>query len=162
MPQRIHSKEILNELLRIWERDLKVSLNLNVVQRGRIEWMPTPAVSNMANGIWATIDPNIHMDRVLLPGQLELTYNFRVIHVRKIATGEDVDEKKMDDINTIFEHMIDNFRLPDLTLSNGQVLWCLPVDVAVEPPEDAFVASIASDLTATAFSVECRVRTRRE
>ena len=161
MTQRIHTLELMNEYLRIFEDDLKSTLNLQSAIKGHIEWLPGQTINGMANGVFITVEPNINIERVQLPSDMLITYNFRVLYVKRINVNENVETQKLNDVNTIIEKLIDKFTLPDLTLTNGQVLWSLPVTVEMMPPEDDFVQALAADLVAAAFRVECLVRTRR-
>lgn len=161
MSTRIHTNQLLNEIMRIFDQDLRVSLGLSAVIKGDITWMPTAGIQNLANGIFISVDPNIQIARVQLPTDLQVTYNFRILYVKKIVVGQNVEEQKINDIETIIDKVFDKFTLPDLTLTGGQVLWWLPETVETEPPEDAYVSQLASDLVAIAFRTSCVVRTRR-
>lgn len=161
MTQRLHTNELLAEYIRIFNDDLRVQLGLRAAMRGSIEWYPMADVPSMVNGIWVSIEPDIRLKHVQLPNDMEITYNIRILFVRKININENVLEQKVADLNVIVEKLIDKFRLPELSLTNGQVMWSLPTQVETEPPEDALVAQIASDLVATAFRVETIVRVRR-
>lgn len=159
MASRLHTKELLNEYLRIFKTDLKTPLSLVSVQKGEVDWLPPEALANKANGIWIVPSPAIRLNHVQFPKALQVSYGFRVVYVQRIITGENMVEKRIDDINTIIEKMIDKYELPDLELSNGQVLWSFPMSVEMEPPEDTYLAAEAADLMATAFNLEVEVRT---
>lgn len=161
MTQRLHTNEILAELIRIFNDDLRITLGLKAAMRGSIEWYPISDIPSMVNAIFVNIEPDIKLTHVQLPNDMQINYSIRILYVRKININENVLKQKVDDLNVIVEKIIDKYRLPDLSLTNGQVLWCLPQSVETEPPEDALVAQLASDLVATAFRVECMVRVRR-
>jgi len=158
MAQRLHLKELLNEYLRIFRTEFQSSLNLKSVIKGHIDFVPVQDVPNRVNGIWIAPEP-MTIDRVMLPKELQITYNFRVVYVRRIGVNENVNEAKVNDILTITEKIIDKFKLEDLTLTNAQVLWSFPVSVDPEPPEDVYVAAIAAELVAMAFNIQTVVRT---
>jgi len=158
---RLHSNQVLAEYLRIFETGLTTTLSLKGVYRGNLEWFPAQAISDMANGIWVVLDPGITITPVQLPTDLEVNYGIRIIYVKRINVNENVIQQKIDDINTIVEKLFDEYRLTNLSLTNGQVLWSLPVSVETEPPEEVYVSSIAADLVAAAFRVELKIRTRR-
>lgn len=159
--QRIHTNEILAEYLRIFDVDLRVQLGLKGIFRGPIEWYPLSQLPNSLNGIWVNIEPDIKFQPVQWPTDLRVTYNIRILYVRKMNVNENVLTQKVADLNVIVEKMFDKFLLPDLSLTNGQVMWSLVTSVETEPAEDALVAQVASDLVATAFRLETVVRTRR-
>ncbi len=149
----------MNEYLRIFEVELKTALNLRRVIKGHIDFIPMQDVPSLVNGIWIAPEPGFDIGRVMLPKELEITYHFRVVYVRRIAVNEIVNEAKVNDILTITEKIIDKYKLEDLTLANAQVLWSFPTLVEAEPPEDVYVGAIAADLIATAFNIETKVRT---
>jgi hypothetical protein len=158
MAQRLHLKELLNEYLRIFRTEFQSTLNLKSVIKGHIDFVPVQDVPARVNGIWIAPEA-FTIDRVMLPKDLEITYNFRVVYVRRILVNEIVNEKKVEDILLITEKIIDKFKLEDLTLTNAQVLWSFPTAVDPEPPEDVYVGAIASELVATAFNIQTKVRT---
>lgn len=160
MAQRIHTKELLNEYLRIFDVELKTALNLRSVNKGSFEWMPAETLTNLVNGIWVSADPTIQIDRVELPRALNITYSFRVVYIKRIDINTNVNEQKINDINVIVEEMLDQYSLTDLTLTNGQVIWSYPTIIEIDPPEDDFVLTVASDLVAAAFRIDTQVRTR--
>lgn len=159
MSQRLHTNEILNEIMRIFKVELGTALSLKSIIKGELNWLPPESIPNLVNGIWIYPAGNIAIDRVTLPRGLTVTYNFRVVFVRRIGVNENVNERKMADVSTIVEKAIDFFDLPNLTLTNGQVLWAMPVSVEMEPLEDLFVNQVSADLIATAFNIQCSVRT---
>lgn len=159
MAQRIHTNEILAELLRIFETDLKTSLDLKGIYRGELNWLPPEAVDTLVNGVWIMPSLTMNIDRVTIPRGLLVNYNFRVVYVRRLGLNENPIERKIADTNTIVEYLIDNFTLPSLTLTNGDLLWCFPTQVENECLEDLFVTGVAADLIATAFTINCQVRT---
>lgn len=158
---RTHTKLILDEYLRLFNADLRTTLNLKGVYKGDLSWLPPQTITDMVNGIWVTIEPSLRINRVLLPKELETTYNLRFVYVRRIAVNENPINAKLDDIETITEKLFDKFDLPDLTLTNGQILWSLPNEVEFSPPEDDYIVEIASDLIAMAFRVDTVVRSKR-
>lgn len=157
---RLHINEILDELLSLMETNLKTSLNLQGVYRGGLEWLPPNDLTSMVNGIW--IKPSLTTDiaTVQMPKALQMTYRFRIVLVRRMDLTNNVLKTKTDDAESIVEMIYDNFQLPNLSLTGGQVLWCLPISIEWEPEEDSFTAALSADLTATAFLIEVQVRTR--
>ena len=155
---RLHANILVEELLRIFETDLKTSLSLKSVMRGAIEFLPTSGITDLVNGIWVNLEPSIDISKSELPKNLLITYNFRIVYVRRMALNENALKVKIADIQTITEKLIDSFKLADITnMTNGQVLWWLPTSVETDPPEDAYVSSIAADLTAIAFNAQPRL-----
>jgi hypothetical protein len=160
MAQRLHVLELLNEYLRIFDVELKSTLNLKSVNKGSIAWLPAPAISSMVNGIWINPEPAIKLERIQMPKDLLITYTFRVVYIKRIDVNTNVETQKITDINIISEKLLDKYALSDLSLTNGQVLWSFPTSIEINPPEDEFVSLIASDLVGSSFNVDCQVRTR--
>jgi len=121
--------------------------------------MPPESIPLMVNGVWIYPSGNITLDRVTIPRGLVVNYNFRIVYVRRIGLNENINERKVADLQTVAEHMIDNFELPNLTLTNGQILWNMVTSIETEPLEDLMVNALSSDLIATAFNIQCAVRT---
>lgn len=160
-PNRTHLTEIIDEYERIFNDDLRVTLGLKLIQRGSLEFMQADSIPNVVPAIFVDIDPSIRIEKVQLPDQLMLTYNFRFIYVKKINIGENALKQKEVDLKVITEKLFDKYRLEDLSLTNGQILWSIPTEINFKPPEDVYVGSISSDLIAISFNVETVVRTRR-
>ncbi len=159
---RVHAQAILNELQRIISADLTGSLGLNLITTGTIDFMPTKGVADTAPMVLIAMGPRpTTFESVELPTPLQAVYNARIIHVRKIKAGEDPVKARIDDAETFAEVLWDNFDMSSLDMTNGQVLWAMLREIEWEPPEDVLVASIRSDLMATAFNMEIVVRTRR-
>jgi hypothetical protein len=158
---RTHLTELLDEYLRILNNDLRVPLDLKLIQRGSLEFMPAESLSNVIPCIFVDIDPNIRINRVTMPDGLEVIYNFRFIYVKKLIEGENSLKVKETDFKLITEKILDEYRLTNLTLTNGQVLWSLVNEIEFKPPEDVYVASISADMIAMAFRVDTVVRSRR-
>lgn len=157
---RTHLKELCNHYLQLFNDNLRTTLNLKGVYKGDLTFFPAQALTDMVNGIF--VNPlNVRIERVLLPKELETTYIFRFLYIKRIAQGTNVVESKIDDCTTIQEHLFDKYQLPDLTLTNGQVLWSLPNEIDMNPPEDEYVAILAADMVAMAFIVDCKVRSKR-
>lgn len=158
---RLHISELLNEQLRLFDVNLKTTLNLKGVYRGALHFMPTQGVEQMVNGIWINAEPSTLIEPVQWPTDLLVSYMFRMVYVRNVNVNENVLAQKENDVEAIVEMVFDNFTMSNLTLTNGQILWWLPTEVEWEPQEDGYVASVADDLVAVAFRTECKVRTRR-
>lgn len=159
----IHIDQIIEELQRIFEVELKSTLNLKSVMEGPIEFLPTPTIAELANGIWVSPYPDTTMRPSELPRQMEQVYAFRVVYVRRMAVGENPSKQSRADARIIINKLYDKFTLPDITNlpATAQILWLWVPRIEWSPPEDDLVARIAADLTATAFQIEVRVRTRR-
>jgi hypothetical protein len=158
---RTHATEILDEILRLFDTHLRATLSLKGVYRGMLPFMPAEAVEEHVNGIWVNLEPSILITPVQLPSDLQVTYMMRLLYVRRINVNENVLKQKETDLKVITEFVFDHFEMSELSLSNGQVLWWLPTEVEMEPPEDGYVATLAQDLVAVAFKTELQVRTRR-
>lgn len=167
MAKRIFTNEILGEFMRLYEVNLQTPLSLKAINSGHMESHPTPAdfttndANGLVNGIWIAVDPIVRIERSLLPKVLQMTYNFRTVYVRKSALNENVDNLKNADARTIIEVILDNYALTNLSLeNNGNILWSVVNELEVDPPEDAYVGQIASDLVAIAIRHEVVVRVR--
>ena len=163
MADVIHIITIAEELQRIFDADLKTSLNLQSVMLGKLEWLPPTAITGLVNGIWINTAPAMTNDPSELPRQLLQKYNFRIVYVRRMAINENPTKKAMEDAKVIGNKLIDKISLPDITNmpSTAMVLWIMPRSFEWEPPEDDYVGRIAADLTAMAINLEVMVRTRR-
>lgn len=163
MAQRIHVTELLDEILRLMEVNLKSSLDLKGVYRGDLSFIATDGVKDMVNGIWVNAEPQTRIEPIQLPTDLMVHYGFRLVYLRRIESlgNENVVKQKEQDVKSVIDMVMDNFTMSALSLTNGQVLWWMPTEVEWEPPEDGYVSEIASDIVAVAFMTECKVRTRR-
>lgn len=164
MATRFFAKEILNEFLRIANDSLRASLGLKGAYKGSLKRMPTDGLTDMVPGIWFNMT-DIKNAPIAIPAPLEQTYSIRAVHIGKVNVNENFLDKKIDNAKTIFDTLLDNFRLPSLTLSGNppaQVLWSMVRTVDLEPPEDDGLGELASDIIATAMNIEVVVRTRRE
>lgn len=159
--QTMHLKELLDEYERIINTDLRTSMGLQLVQRGSLEFMQADTLSSIVPAIFIDVDPSIRAARALIPNILDVTYNFRFIYVKKININENVLTQKETDMKTIWDKLMDNYYLPDLSLTNGQVFWSLPNEVNYHPVEDQYVGAISADLVAISISLDCVVRTKR-
>lgn len=159
---RIHATELLNEMMRLFEVNLKASLSLACIARGDIGFLPNVnGISDLVNGIFVNAEPSTIIEPVQYPTDLLVTYQFRILHLMKIAVDQNVLSQKEANVKAIVEMVFDNFTLSALSLTNGQVLWWLPTEVEWEPPEDAYINEKAAEIVAVAFKTECKVRTRR-
>lgn len=158
---RLHVTEVLDEILRLFETDLKTTMSLKIVERGQIEYLPTKGIADLCNGIWLNIEPSIDFEPSEFPTNFLTTYPIRILFLMNIGTNTNVLKLKEAAIKQIIEEIFDNYQLSALTLTNGQVLWWLPKEVEMEPPEDGYVAEVAADIVAVAVRTECQVRTRR-
>lgn len=159
--ERVHTTELLDEILRLLDEQLRTTLSLKGVYRGMLPFMPAEAAADHVNGIWVNIEPSILLTPVQLPTDFLVTYMVRLLYVRRINVNENVLSQKEQDIRDVIDMVFDNFTLSSLALSNGQVMWWLPTEIEMEPQEDGYVASLAEDLVAVAFKTELQVRTRR-
>lgn len=159
--QRIHANELLDEILNLFESNLKTSLSLVGVYRGGLSWLPPQSINTMANGIWAELVQNTDIREVTLPKGLQVGYKVRLTYVRKLDLSSNVDRQRIADAESIIEMVYNNYQLATINppLVNGQVLWWLPRTIEWQPPEDNFVQAISADLTAIAINCEIEVRT---
>lgn len=159
MAKRIHANEILDGIAALCKLHLETPLSLQAIIRGSIEWFPNQSLLPLVNGIFLHLEPAIEVTRVQMPKDLQFLYAVRLVYVRRNAENEDINRKKIDEITLIAETIIDNYNLPDVSLENGQILWCFPRNIETEPPEDFIAADVAADLSAVAFNLEVVVRT---
>jgi hypothetical protein len=159
--ERIHTTEIIDEILRLLDVNLRTSLSLKGVFRGMMPFMPAEVATQKVNGIWVNVEPSIHITPIQLPKDTQITYMIRLLLIRRININENVLLQKETDIREVIDMVYDNYTMSELTLSNGQILWWLPTEIEMEPPEDGYVATLAEDLVAIAFKTEIQVRTRR-
>lgn len=160
MSTKIHTKEIVNHIMSLFESDLKTSLSLVGIYKGGLAWLPPIAISEMANGIWLDLTQTTDIEEVAMPTGIQVIYRIRIIYVRRIDISNNVLDAKMNDAATIIDKIYEKHKLPGLTLNGGNVLWWLPSVIEYQPAEDNFVSAIAADLTAVAFNTEVIVRTK--
>ena len=157
-----HTKVIIEELMRIADAELKPQLNLASVIRGDLSQTPTPGILNIVPGIWIQANPTMQNAFGSLPKEMEQTYFFRMVYVRKLAVGENFVQKNEDDAALIGNTYTDHIYLPDITnLPTGTfILWAYAKNIEYQPPEDRFVQQIHADLAAIAinFAVYCKTR----
>lgn len=166
MAQRIHANEILTEILRLIEDNLKTPLSLQGAYRGSLNWLPPTSVVSLVNGIWVDLVGQTTFEEVAMPKGVLATYQVRMVFVRRLDISNNINEQRITDGNKMVEMIYDNFKLANiaegggLPLSNGQPLWFLPRSIEWRPPEDDFVQSISGDLTAIVGNAEVLIRTK--
>ena len=164
MATRFFANEILGEFLRLFDVNLRTTLNLKGVYRGSLDFLPVQNIPDMVNGVWVNLEPNITYEPVQMPKDLKTTYNFRIVYLSRINVNENVLTQKINDTKEITDMLWDNFLLSDLALSGNppaQILWSKLNIVELDPPEEAFFVDLSADIVATAFRLEVAVRTRR-
>jgi hypothetical protein len=161
MAQRLHANELLDEILNVFETNLKTALNLNGVYRGTLAWLPPSDILQMVNGIWSEMLESSEIKDVAMPKGITVTYRIRCVYVRRIDVSNNVAKQRIADAEQMVEQIFNNYLLATINppLSNGQVLWWLPRLIEWYPPEDEFVQALSADLTAIACNTELEVRT---
>jgi hypothetical protein len=166
MSQRLHANELLDEILRLVEANLKTSLSLVGIYRGTLAWLPPTTLTELVNGVWVELIQSTDFAEVAMPKGLTVTYRVRIVYVRRLDISNNIDQQRVADAESIVEMIYDNYKLSyianggTLPLSNGEPLWFLPRQVEWQPPEDNFVQAISADLTAVACNTEIVVRTK--
>lgn len=161
MPQNLHTIEIIEELERLFETNLKTALSLKTVIKSGLEFEPFQALADRVPCIFIKPEKDTDFEFIHVGQSYQVTYRFRVIYVRSIVQNSEVWKQKVNDAEQIVQELIDNIQLSALTLTDGQVLWTIPRRIEWEPPEDAFVAEINADLVAVAIEYEAVVKTKR-
>jgi len=161
MTQRLHANEILDEILNVFESNLKTALNLQGVYRGTLAWLPPSDMAQMVNGIWVELLESSEIKDVAMPKGITVTYRIRCLFVRRIDVSNNVSKQRIADAEQMIETIFNNYLLGTINppLSNGQVLWWLPKLIEWYPPENDFVEGLSSDLSAIACNTELEVRT---
>ncbi|MFA6433749.1 MAG: hypothetical protein WCW52_03555 [Elusimicrobiales bacterium] len=158
---RLHAAVIANRIVEIIERELSGPMSLKVVSFGALEFYP--ALENLADNIPAVFvkpSPSTTLECITTAETYKITYNFRIVYVKAFSPNERILLLRTLETELIGELLIDNVKLGEFTITNGQVLKARMTTIEWEPPEDNLVATINANLTASAvlFTVETTTR----
>lgn len=162
MSDIIFVRQIAEEIARIVET-LRLTLNLKAVIIGEMNFQPSPGVTKLVNGVWIIPTPVTTIDPDALPKVVLERYFYRLVYVRRMAPGENVVKKAMEDAAVLVNALTDHWHVPDITTlpQSAQILWMGTRSIEWEPGEDNAVQALGADITAIAFNLEVQVRARR-
>lgn len=160
MATTLHINEILDQIITELDTNLSFSGDLDNITKGDLSSMPR-------EGDLSGMTPCILLKPVNIDSEIRATgrsftviNTFRIIYVRKISSGEKIEEERVTEIEEIAELMFYNDNIMALSLSNGQVEKIMPARIELECPEDMYIYSRNNILQATCVDVVVRILTK--
>lgn len=158
MTNRIQTKEVTEHLQSLIKTNLEVSMGLKYEQIGAMEFYPSGQLSIVCPIVFIrpikidTAFSDIHIN-------CDVAYTIRIVYVFQGAEGEDPVLKKIEEVDNILELLFTKFLLPDLTLTDAQVILTIPEMIEYEPYENDLFMEGDSNLQAAAitFRIETMV-----
>lgn len=163
MTQYIFLNEILEEYQKIVS-DNKANFDpeIKLVAKGGLDLLP--ATLDLSSKIPAWFIQPLSFNADFNPMQsYEIEYPFRFVYVRKFEADEQIQEKVILETNKLIDLLLDNayLTLPNLTITNGQVLYQRLTAYDTTPMEAALPIKTSTDLMLCAFEIFARVRISR-
>lgn len=161
MTQHIHLNNIVEKLQTIFD-DARATFDpdLKRVVKSGVGLLPSTAdLSDMCPAIFIT--PLSSPIPLVTSGSYEIDYPFRLVYVKEFEDNEEVSEKLILEIEKIIELLIDNERLPDLTLTDGQAIKSGVTGFDFDPPENDIDVQHSTNIVMGAILWEITVRVTR-
>ncbi len=158
---RLHETLIAERIVELIDQNLSSAMGLKVVTIGALEFFPAlETLGNNVPAVFVKPSPSTNLERITTGQTYRIAYHFRIVFVKAFGSNEEIVRSKTVETQKIAELLIDNVDLGGLALPNGQILFTTLKTIEWEPPEDNLVASINTDMTATAlvFTVETSSR----
>lgn len=166
---RLHVNEILDKLITLLDTNLSpappTGLGLKSINKGDLEFYVGPSTPVQLTAelpaIFLKPSPATEIEIVAMGQEYQVRYRHRLVYVKNFSTTEKVVEERIKETVKLVELLIDNYLLPGLTLTNGQVIGSVPRSVEWEPAEDEFVATLNLDIIAVAITYDVMTRTKK-
>ncbi|HOX22172.1 MAG TPA: hypothetical protein PLL10_01805 [Elusimicrobiales bacterium] len=162
MPEpRLHETVIADRIIELINLNRASVMGLKIVSFGDLDFFP--ALENLADNTPAVLvkpAPSTTLERITIGQTYKIVYNFRILFLKTFGPNEEVIRLKTIETDKLAELFIDNVSLGDFTITNGQVTRTNLTTIEWSPPEDAIVASLNANITASAlvFTVETTSR----
>lgn len=160
---RFHAEDIIAYIVNLIATNLQGTLGLKHVIRGDLSHFTQIAakLNNDLPIVFVTLNNHITFEPQTLTKYYDVVYGIRILYIRRFVDSEQVEKKDYSDIKEIVELLISDFALPNLTLTNAQVVSSNAKEVQFNPDEDDFNSDQRSDMTVSAIDFDVLVRTKR-
>jgi len=155
---RLFNNQIMDHLVGLINTNLSTELGLKVVSKGNLTSLPAPQdLENWLNAV--LIEPKNHIIEKIAQGVIDVTYNFRILFLRKRADGEEYLATDVEKAEKISELLLDNYTLGSLGIPEISCESCLPKRTDYESEEQALFDGLELNIGVVATEVEVKTCT---